>query len=215
MSRISKFVILVVTVSFLLLPGTVFALDPSTITAGSSDQDNTKVRVALLFVDNAKSTYDDEINKKMNENFDNILKEYKVIPGQRYVEMLNKIGISDITTAERSDIVEVFKGEDIDYVLYVELQPFVRKERITMFSYGIDITAIVPVKIIDLKSNKYLYNGKFTEFARDSSFIGGVGNKSVSLKALDLVIEKMNPVISARLPMTRPEPKADEKAPAK
>lgn len=166
-------------------------------------QTNT-VKVALLFVNNAKTTYDNELNKKIMDNFDQLLKQYNVIPGQRYIELLNKTGISDITTAERGDIIEVFKGEDIDYVLFAELQPFVRKERYTFFTQGIDMTAIMPVKIIDLKSNKYLYNGKFTEFSSDSTMLGMVGNKSVSLKALDKAIEKMNSVVSTRLPLTRP-----------
>lgn len=212
MSILKRLVVLVVLITFVLFQGLVCAaFDPSKIVVPTEEQESTKARVALMYVNNAKATYDDEINKKMNDNFDTILKQYKIIPGQRYVEMLNKIGINDITTAERGDIIGVFKGEDIDYVLYVEIQPFVRKERITFFTYGIDITAIVPVKIIDLKGNKYLYNGKFTEFARDSSMIGGIGNKSVSLKALDLVIEKMNPVVATRLPLTRPEEKPDEK----
>ncbi len=211
-SILKRLVVLVVLITFVLFQGLVCAaFDPSKIVVPTEEQESTKARVALMYVNNAKATYDDEINKKMNDNFDTILKQYKIIPGQRYVEMLNKIGINDITTAERGDIIGVFKGEDIDYVLYVEIQPFVRKERITFFTYGIDITAIVPVKIIDLKGNKYLYNGKFTEFARDSSMIGGIGNKSVSLKALDLVIEKMNPVVATRLPLTRPEEKPDEK----
>lgn len=212
-SGIRRFVFFSLLLTFLAFQGlAAAAFDPAKILAPAGDQqDSTKPRVALLYVNNAKATYDDEINKKMNDNFDAILKQYKVIPGQRYVEMLNKNGISDITTAERGDIMEVFKGEDVDFVLFVEVQPFVRKERITFFTYGIDMTAIVPVKIIDLKGNKYLYNGKFTEFARDSSMIGGIGNKSVSLKALDLVIEKMNPVITTRLPLTRPEAKPDDK----
>lgn len=186
--------------TLLLIANTCFAAE---IIQAAEDQNsgNKKVNVALLYVNTAKTTYDDELNKKMTSNFNSLLKNYNVIPGERYIELLNKSGISDITTAERSDIVQVFKGENIDYVLFAELQPFVRKERISFFSYGIDMTAIVPIKIIDLKNNKYLYNGKFTEFASDSTMLGGIGNKSVSLTALDKVIEKINAVIKVRLPI--------------
>jgi hypothetical protein len=61
------------------------------------------------------------------------------------------------------------------------------------------MTAIIPIKIIDLKTGKYIYNGKFTSFASDSSMIGGIGNKSVSLKALEKAIEQMNAAITARM----------------
>ncbi|MBP2650527.1 MAG: hypothetical protein H6Q74_1352 [Firmicutes bacterium] len=160
--------------------------------------------VALLFVNNAKTTYDNDLTDKIMTNFDNLLKsKYIVVPGTKYVELLSKQGIVDITTAERTDIVDAFRGENVDYVLYCELQPFVRKEKITFFTQGINMTAIIPIKIISLKSGKYLYNGKFTEFASDSTMIGSVGNKSVSLKALDKTIEQMNSIIAARLPETK------------
>lgn len=212
MARWQRFVLLSLLLLFVFQVPAGAEFDPTKYTqAATADaQDNTKAKVALLYVNNAKATYDDEINKKMNDNFATVLKQYTVIPGQRYVEMLNKIGISDITTAERSDIMGVFQGEDVDYVLYVELQPFVRKQRVTFFTIGMDITAVVPMKVIDLKGNRYLYNGKFTEFASDSSMLGAPGNKSVSLKALDQVIEKMNPVIATRLPLTRPETPAKQ-----
>lgn len=170
-------------------------------TTDAPNVDNKKATVALLYINNAKTTYDNELNKKMMDNFDSVLKNYNVVPGARYIDLLGKAGITDITTAERSDIMEVFKGENVDYVVFVELEPFVRKEKFTVFTQGIDMTAIVPVKIIDLKNNKYLYNGKFTEFATDSTIIGFVGNKSVSLTVLDKVIEKMNDVIKLRLPI--------------
>lgn len=192
--------ILICLFSLLLIAN--ICLAKETVTTDDQKVEAKKISVALLYVNNAKTTYDDELNKKMMKNFDSLLKNYNVIPGGRYIELLNKTGITDITTAERTDIIEVFKSENIDYVLFAELQPFVRKERITFFSYGIDMTGIVPIKIIDLKNNKYLYNGKFTEFASDSSMIGGIGNKSVSLIALDKVIEKMNAVIKVRLPIT-------------
>ncbi len=173
----------------------------------SSSKEN-QPNVALLYINNAKTTYDDEINKTIMDNFDSLLKKnYNIIPGTRYIELLNKSGIVDIATAERSDIIDVFKGENVDYVLFCELQPFIRKERQTFFTYGIDMTAIIPLKIIDLSKNKYLYNGKFTEFASDSTMLGGIGNKSVSLKALNKALEKMNSVIKVRLPLKKPEKK--------
>jgi hypothetical protein len=162
---------------------------------------STKKKIALMFVNNAKTTYDAELNAMVMENFDATLKpKYEVNSGAKYVELLNKAGIVDITTAERADIMAVVKGEDVDYIFYAELQPFVRKEKMTFFTYGLDMTAIVPIKIIDVKQNTYIYNGKFTELAKDSSAIGLVGNKSVALKALRSTLDKMNDVVTARLP---------------
>ena len=160
-----------------------------------------KKKIALMFVNNAKTTYDEELNTMIRENFDQLLKpKYEVTSGAKYVELLNKAGIVDITTAERGDIMAIVKGEDVDYIFYAELQPFIRKEKVTFFTYGIEMTAVVPIKIIDVKENRYIYNGKFTEIAKDSSAIGGVGNKSVALKALRSTLDKMNSVVTTRMP---------------
>lgn len=168
-----------------------------------NDSTNTvpKKKIALMFVNSAKTTYDNELNAMIRENFDQLLlPKYEVVPGAKYVELLNKAGIVDITTAERADIMAAVKGEDIDYIFYAELQPFVRKEKVTYFTYGLEMTAVVPIKIIDVKENRYIYNGKFTEIAKDSSAIGGIGNKSVAFKALRSTLDKMNSVVTARMP---------------
>ena len=160
-----------------------------------------KKKLALMFVNNAKTTYDAELNAMVGENFDKMLKpKYEVVTGTKYVELLNKAGIVDISTAERADIVNVVQGENVDYILYAELQPFIRKEKVTFFTYGLEMTAVMPIKIIDVKKNVYLYNGKFTELAKDSSAIGGIGNKSVAIKAMANTLDKMDSVIAARLP---------------
>ena len=77
----------------------------------------------------------------------------------------------------------------------------------TTFTTGMDMTAILPLKIIDPNTGKYLYTGKMTEFARDSTIItllgypiGFIGNKSVAIMALRVALEKAAVVIGTRLP---------------
>ena len=164
-------------------------------------QAGARKKITIMFVNNAKTTYDGELNSAIGRNFDQLFAaKYEMLPGGKYIELLNKVGIVDVAAAERADVMAVVKGEDLDYILYAELQPFLRKEKITAFTYGIEMTAIMPIKIIDVKQNVYLYNGKFTEIAKDSSAVGGIGNKSVALKALRHTLEKMNAVVAERMP---------------
>ena len=155
----------------------------------------------MLYVNNANTTYDADIDRAVLENVQAALKtsacEY--IDGTEFFGQLNENGIADITQAERADIADVFKGSGVDYVVLVQVEPFVRKEKVTVFTLGKEMTAVVPFKIFDVKSGKYIYNGKFTELAKDSSVIGDVGNKSVALKALDSVNGKISEVIASRL----------------
>lgn len=162
-------------------------------------------KVAVMYINNSQTTYNDEIDQLMLNNLAKAVDydTYQYIDGKPYIERLNKIGIVDITTAERADIIDAFEGEDIDYAIFVQVDPFIRKDKVTFFTVGKEMTATVPFKIIDVKNNRYIYNGKFTEIAKDSSMIGGIGNKSVSLEAIEKVNEKVLSIIDVRLPKTK------------
>ena len=73
----------------------------------------------------------------------------------------------------------------------------------TFFTVGKDITTAVPFRIINLGTGRYIYTGKYTEKASDSTMVGGIGNKSVALKAIDNVGEKLLTEIQNRLPKTK------------
>ena len=60
--------------------------------------------------------------------------KYIYINGEPYIEKLNKVGIVDITTAERADIVDAFEGEDVDYVVFIEVQPFIARDKVHVLS---------------------------------------------------------------------------------
>ena len=142
--------------------------------------------VAVLYVNNSKSTYNDEVDMNVLPNLGQALPsdKYNLVDGAIYIERLSKVGIVDLSTAERADILEAFKGDDVDYVVFMEIQPFVARDKLTFFTVGKDITTAVPFKIIDVVNGRYLYNGKFTEKASSSTMIGGIGNKSVALEDL-------------------------------
>lgn len=219
-----RLLMLFLTLILLLTAGTVFAEeakesmkdkvqqyqlenDPAYQAALAERQKNMP-KVVILYVNNAKSTYDDEVDAKVKGNLAKTIspEKYLTVEGAPYIEKLKKAGIVDIATAERADIIAAFAGEDIDYVVFLEVQPFIARDKMTFFTIGKDITATVPFKMIDVVNNKYLYNGKFTEKASDSSAIGGIGNKSVAMKALDKINGQINATIAERLPAGKQTP---------
>jgi len=165
-----------------------------------------KPTVAVMYINNGKTKYDDVVDQSILANLAKCISpdKYVYVDGKPYIEKLNKMGIVDISTAERSDIVDALDGENVDYVVYAEVQPFVRKEKRSFFSYGLKITTQIPFKIIDVVNNKYLYNGKFVESADDSTMFGGLGNKGIALKAVEQANQQMASVLTARLPETKP-----------
>ncbi|MGM9529526.1 MAG: hypothetical protein ACI3XH_05950 [Phascolarctobacterium sp.] len=161
-----------------------------------------KPTVAVMYVNHAETKYDAEIDSYMLGELQKMVPatNYNYVDGAGLVYKLNQIGITDISTAERADIIDALEGEKVDYVLYCEIQPFVRKEKVHMFNYGIEMTTQVPIKIIDVKNNKYLYNGKIVAKGADSAVVGGLGNKGSAMKALHKVTDEMRGIVIARLP---------------
>ena len=84
-------------------------------------------KVAIIYINNAKSTYDAEVDNELFKYLNKSLPEdvYELVDGAPYAEKLNKLGYMDIADAERADIVDAFAGEGIDYCIYLEVQPFV------------------------------------------------------------------------------------------
>lgn len=168
-------------------------------------QERAKASVSVIFINNAKTTYDDELANKINGWMNGKVEGlYNIIPNLEPLIKLKALGFEDIAMAEKKDLAEAFADSHTDYIVYAELQPFIRKERITVFTYGKDMTATMILKILDVPNNKYLYNGKFIIKGSDSTTEWHIGNKSVAFKAIDSVLIEMGEVISFRLPLQPP-----------
>lgn len=161
-------------------------------------------RVAIIYANNANTTYDDAINDCILQNLDKELSgKFNVSRSNAVIQKLADKGMTDLSMAERRDIMDVVADEGFDYILCLTLEPFQRKEKFSVFTQGIEIIATVPVKIIDVKGDRYIYNGKFVEKHYDSTWIGTVGNKSVALEALNKVNKGLNKVLREKMPAAK------------
>ena len=169
-----KKVCLMFVLMMILGMGTVWAAEDA---GKASQEQNSKLpRVAFLYVNNAKTDYDAESEAKIPDK-------------------LASMGIQSVTMAERADILAVAKDSDADALLVVEIEPFTVRDVMTFFTVGKKVTASIPVKAIDRHTGLYLYNGKFVEMGQDNTMIGALGNKSVSMKALDQFFSKFDAVV--------------------
>ena len=206
-----KKVWLVCVLTMLLGMGTVWAAEDSgkepglgektaTILQGSDkalqDQTSKLPRVAFLYVNNAKTDYDAEIDAKILDHMKKVAAgRWVLVAGDAYKDKLASMGIQSVTMAERADILAVAKDSDADALLVVEIEPFTVSDVMTFFTVGKKVTASIPVKAIDRHTGLYLYNGKFVEMGQDNTMIGALGNKSVSMKALDQFFSKFDAVV--------------------
>ena len=161
-------------------------------------------RVAIIYANNANTTYDDAINDCILQNLDKELSgKFNVSRSDSVIQKLADKGMTDLSMAERRDIMDVVADEGFDYIICLTLEPFQRKEKFSVFTQGIEIIASVPVKIIDVKGDRYIYNGKFVEKHYDSTWIGTVGNKSVALEALNKVNKGLTKVLREKMPAAK------------
>ena len=116
------------------------------------------------------------------------------------MKQLAEMGIEDLTTAERADILDAYEGSDIDYVIFLQIEPMWRKDKVTTFTKGKEMTAVAPFKMLDIKNRKALYNGRITRVGETSTMFFKLGNKSVAMEAIELINEKVNYEIKKRLP---------------
>ena len=110
------------------------------------------------------------------------------------------MGIEDLTTAERADILDVYEDSDIDYVIFLQIEPMWRKDKVSTFSKGKEMTAVAPFKMLDIKRKKALYNGRITRVGETSTIFFKLGNKGAAIEAIELINEKINSEIKKRLP---------------
>ena len=189
-----KKVCLMFVLMMILGMGTVWASEDA---GKASQEQNSKLpRVAFLYVNNAKTDYDAEIDAKILEHMKKVAAgRGTLVAGDAYKDKLASMGIQSVTMAERADILAVAKDSDADALLVVEIEPFTVRDVMTFFTVGKKVTASIPVKAIDRHTGLYLYNGKFVEMGQDNTMIGALGNKSVSMKALDQFFSKFDAVV--------------------
>ena len=157
-------------------------------------------RVMVLYVNNAKTDYNAEIDTKIMDHLKQLAtNRWVLVPGDLCKDKLASMGIQSFTMAERADILSAAKDSETDAILLVEVEPFNVRDVMTFFTVGKKVTTSIPVKAIDKNTGLYVYNGKFVEMGQDNTMVGGIGNKSVIMKALDQFLVKFDDTIPAKL----------------
>ena len=171
--------------------------------------DENRPNVAVMYINNGLTKFDETIDMIVLGNLSRHIhpKYYNYIDGWKFVQKLRKMGIEDIATVERDEIVKCFEGEDIDYAVFVQIEPFFRKEKFHAFNKGIEMTTQAPFKIIDVVNNKYLYNAKFVAQGNKTTVFPRImflSNKGSVREALYKINGRINIALETRLPKTKP-----------
>ena len=131
----------------LVLPGLSYAADSQT-----TDKKN----IAIIIVNNPKESWikDDAFNNLLiNPAIQRLSDRFIVSANAKYYEKFKSAGLYSIIDLEKSDIVDVLKDENIDYAVLIQTS--------SHFVSGTLDYNHSRMKIIDVKTNKILYNENF------------------------------------------------------
>ena len=142
------------------------------------DRNNIKQSIVFIYSNNMGKTdlgksYENDIKMEIQKRFSQTFsKNYNVILGDEYLKKMNDAGMTDLSTAERADILGYFKDDDIAYIVIFETLPMNKDS----FSFGLyidnNMTSFSHMKFIDVQHNRYLYNGKFSYKSKWASVFG-------------------------------------------
>lgn len=91
----------------------------------------------------------------IDKNIAPMLAKYscEMITDEKYLEKLQSKGYSDFASAEKADLLDIYKDDGFRYLIFVDVEPL-RKA----VPFGFESAAFV--KIIDIQTAKYIHCGK-------------------------------------------------------
>lgn len=167
-----------------------------------NDAQGRLTKVGIIYLNRAQTTFDDDIDYDILDAVIEAInpQDHIMVDSTACLNEFASIGINDLTMAERADIIDVLKKNQLDYAVLVQVNPFKRKERMATFRYTLEMTSDIMLRVVDVQENKYLYNNKIIKMAKHGTAVGGVSNKSTVEKLLKEVGDEMYDVISTCIP---------------
>ncbi len=138
---------------------------PTLVTAESA-----KPNIAIIYYDNLnshKSIRSESENFYITKLTDRFSPNYTIFYDEQNKLKLENAGINDPATAERGDIISVFRNDNLSYIILIDMLPKV--------VFNGKTTSSQYLKVIDVNDNKTLYNGKFQYQSRYASSMGHTG----------------------------------------
>ena len=154
-------------------------------------------RVAVLYENNAGTTFDAALDRVIENNVNNTIFQLgnQSVDGKPYIEELHKRGITELAEANPAEIFALFNNTGINYVLYIEVREPAIQEQEARFATDITCTMKTPVRFFSIKERRELFNDVLVGREVHNSIGGGASRKNVAVAAL----AKSNPFIEELL----------------
>ncbi|WP_312560196.1 hypothetical protein [Anaerospora sp.] len=155
----------------LLLIITMFVLVSTCFASKLPEQPSSKTTISILYSD---TILDTDIKTKqlaktqiLGLTIENFSPKYTMLLDDKHIQLINKSGIQELSIVERRDIINSFSDTPTDYIVVIDVLPLT-----TFYAPMRDRTAM-QLRIIDVKSDKYLYSGRLFYLPKNSASLKG------------------------------------------
>jgi hypothetical protein len=188
------------------------------VALADSIQETKKTTVFPIYINNAKTAFDKDLEIKLVENLNATLsKDYSLVKNDSYKEDFKKIGIDDLIKAERVDIIEVFKDKT-DFVLITEIEPIINEKTDGFLTQSVTSRGSIRLKILDVNNNKYLLNESISYKDKESQLSVGylslfdIGKKAITMKNFEKLFKQAGDKIVKTIPKSGTGDITDDKS---
>lgn len=139
--------------------------------------------ISILYSDNTSNSgpsgKKEAKSRILGNTIDKFSSKYNIFLDDKHLQEIYASGMNDLTSSERGDIISFFKNDPTDYIVIIDILPH---QTTSSFLYS-QITPSLQLKIIDIKNNKYIYNGKLTYKSTWASMAGCYGELNKQIEA--------------------------------
>lgn len=196
----------------------VFSLLVFHITASANSiHESGKTTVFPIYINNAKTAFDKDLEQKLVKSIEPVLsKNYAIVKNDNYKEDFKKIGIEDLSKAERVDILEVFKDKT-DFVVILEIEPVINESSSSLLSKSVTSKGSLQLKIVDIINKKYLVNERISYKDKDSQLsvsyldLIDIKKKPITMRNFEKILKQASNKIVTTIPKTNIEKTINDK----
>ena len=168
-------------------------------------------------INNAKTAFDKDLEQKLVKSIEPVLsKNYTIVKNDNYKEDFKKIGLEDLSKAERVDILEVFKDKT-DFVIILEIEPIINESSSSLLSKSVTSKGSLQLKIVDVINKKYLVNERISYKDKDSQIsvsyldLIDIKKKPITMRNFEKILKQASDKILTTIPKTNTEKPINDK----
>ncbi len=183
----------------LLLAGTSVRAESLPAATGSSEHSSS---LAVIYANHA-GKYEAAMNRVIHRELPKRLKSYEIADAKELDRRLQGAGMENPIWLEREDLIALSEDIEADYLVLFDLRPVIAQKKVTVLTKGNEAIGSLAVKILDLKTGRYVYVGELTAKESKMTVLFNTGKKTTSGKTVRSLMKDLAALIQKYIPANK------------